>query len=173
MEMHEFILYTKDEHLTISDIKKMLPGEQIDVVIWDGNYEEYWIWKNAKSGKLYNPKVFFRENKHKIIYKGDMIWDIHFPDGKTIEHPIHFDISILDKAYSYFVSNDKIMLGRWREPKDGKVGVIDNNKNIKYIHWTDLPENTKVGWQGSIMLWDKLRQMPNVYFVDKFQKSKI
>lgn len=41
----------------------MKPGDQIDVVIWDRNYEEYWIWENAKNGKTYDPITFFKEKQ--------------------------------------------------------------------------------------------------------------
>jgi hypothetical protein len=41
------------------------------VIIWDANFEEYWIWDKANENKNYNPKHFFASNHHKIKYIGN------------------------------------------------------------------------------------------------------
>lgn len=77
-------------------LKKLQTGDILDVVIWDRNFEETWIWPVAVPQKQYDPKVFFAENRHKLTYKGNMVWDICFPHGETIEHLVHLDTTSLD-----------------------------------------------------------------------------
>lgn len=60
MEIYEFIENCKDKHLTLGDVEKLNVGDALDVVIWDRNFEEYWIWDNVKRGKNYpKSKRFF------------------------------------------------------------------------------------------------------------------
>ena len=133
-------------------------GDTIDVVIWDRNFEENWIWNKAENMKLYDPEVFFKSNRHKLTYKGDMIWDITFPFGKTITHPIHIDISNIQTDWKWCVIDGT----------DGEIHIthkVDGTAVDKPIHinWSDFPENTRVGWRGPIMLWSELKKLPQVY----------
>ncbi len=162
--MYHFIENSKNKHLTIADVKKMLPEDQIDVVIWDRNFEEYWIWNNAENEKPYEPQIFFKSNHHKITYKGDMKWDIHFNFGETIEHPIHLDVSELNTYWIWCAIDGT----------DGKIHItneiVKNGEKIpphwkpKHIHWTEFSDNTRVGWRGPMMLWDELNNLSSVYY---------
>ncbi len=113
-EMYGFINNCKPDHLTITDVKKMKVGDQIDVVIWDRNFEEYWIWENAENEKSYDPQVFFAENRHTITYKGNMTWDIDLWE-EVITHPIHLNTEHLQTHWTWY-GIDK---------KDGEVHITN------------------------------------------------
>ena len=112
MEMHDFINHIKDKHLTIGDVKKMNVNDEFEVVIWDGNYQEYWIWGNAVNGKHYEPEEFFTKNKWKVIDKGNMEWDLHDSEGEIFRHPVHLEsVDIhkwleINKGLTYLESAD-------------------------------------------------------------------
>jgi len=156
LEMYDFIRNTKPDHLTILDLKKINIGDELDVVIWDGHFEEYWIWNNAENMKPYHPHDFFEKNHCKLIYKGNLTWDLHI-DREIFEHPIHLDLSYLKTSRKWYeINND---------------GYININKIPK--HWTEFPDTTRIGWRGPIMLWDKLINYPNVYNRKNFYGDKI
>ncbi len=113
---------------------------------------------------MYDPQIFFAKNRHQITYKGNMIWDISFFFGETIRHPVHLDTSNL-QTYQKWCAIDE---------NDGKIHItteiIDIDEEIpsewkpKHIHWTEFPEDTRVGWRGPIMLWSELENLPQVYY---------
>jgi len=164
MDVYDFIKLSKPYHLKINDIKKLRPGDELDVVIWDRNFEEYHIWENCKSEKLYDSKEFFKENRHKITYQGYIKWDIHFPYGETIQHPVHLNTSGLETNWEWYaISQQDGYVNITNEIlKSGEI--IPKHWKSKRIHWTEFPETTRVGWRGPIMLWEDLDKMPNVYY---------
>lgn len=149
--------------MTIEDILKWEIGHEADVVLWDRNFEEYWIWSNAEKEKLYDPKEFFRANRCKLTYKGNMVWDIHFDFGKTIEHPVHLDVTALPTNWTWVAIEE-----------DGYVRITTESVNRKitprrkaiHMHWTEFSPETRVGWRGPIMLWEKLDSLDKVYHTD-------
>lgn len=165
LEMYDFIKQTIPQHLTIADVKKLKVGDTIDVVIWDRNFEESWIWDNATPQQPYRPEIFFQENHQKITYLGNMSWLIRFNWGEDIEHPIHLDVSALQTYW------------KWCPLEDGYINIVE--EIIKegetlpshwcptHKHWTEFPETTRVGWRGPIMLWKYMAQLPAVYYSDK------
>ena len=163
LEMYDFITKSQLHHLTIEDIVKMSPGDKIDVIIWDANWEEYWIWDNAEPGKNYDPQSFFKENRHQITYLGNMEWNIHFNFGDTFRHPVHIITSISDKNWWW----SEIVNGSVHTENQGLTcphGKSLTQKNPKRSEWTQLPHTTRVGWRGPMMLWNKLVEMPQVYY---------
>jgi hypothetical protein len=156
MEMYKFIKESSSEHLTIADVKKLKPGDKLDVVIWDRNFEEHWIWDEAESEKLYNAEKFFKYNRANITYLGHMRWELHLNYG-DFKHPIHLDISNLETKRTWVTIDEK----------DGCVHLT--NEIVKqgcvptHLHWSEFHETTRVGWRGPIMLWDKLKDMSQVY----------
>lgn len=164
LEMKNFIrVYSKDKHLTLGDVKQMSPGVTIDVVIWDRNYEEYWIWDNAEDKKEYDPEEFFEQNRHQITYLGNMKWDIKFPFGETIAHPIHLDTSSLQTNWRWVaVEEDGFIHITTEVVNEGEE--IPSHWEPKHMHWSEFPDTTIVGWRGPIMLWDNLKNMPQVYY---------
>jgi len=151
MEVYTFIKNCTPYHLTLNDVKNMKEGDTIEVVIWDRNFEEYGIWNSVKEGVSYNPQIFFQCNKHKLTYKGNMIWDIDFNHGETFRHPVH-------------IEHEK---NKWRAiDNDGNVysGCSDCETKKILQHWSEYPGNSRVGWRGPAMLWDKLNGLPQVYW---------
>ena len=170
-EMYKFRdVVTREHHLTIKDLKNLNPGDELDVLIWDGNYEEYWIWDNAESEKPYDPREFYKSNRCKITYLHNLKWNIDIPNVGVIEHPIHLNLKPFIKET--FCTWDSI-------EDDGKIHItseylprgmdgIPKEWKAKHINWTDFPEETRIGWRGPIMLWEKLDSMPKVHYKQGF-----
>jgi hypothetical protein len=165
MEMNAFIENCKQYHLTIKDIKEMNIGDTFDVIIWDGNYDEYWIWTNAIDKKLYDPEIFYEQNKHTITYLGNMKWNIHFNFGEIIEHPVHLDTRELKDTYAKWAAiEDDGSIHITSEYLPQGVDMIPDGWKAKHIHWTEFPETTRVGWRGYVMKWNDIKDMPQVYY---------
>ncbi len=156
-EMYQYIESKRPQHLTIADVKGLNPGDQLDVVIWDRNFEEYWIWSSpqeegAKNERAYDAQEFFKKNHHRLVYRGDMKWDIHFQFGEVFEHPVHVDTSKLETNWSWcaiaddgciHITNEMVYVGE----------EIPGHWKPKHMHWKEFADETRVGWRGPIMLW--------------------
>ena len=167
LEMYNFMEKTRYMHLTLGDLKGLCAGETIDVLSWDGNWEEYWIWENAKNEHPYDPHVFFKQNRCKITNHGNGKWDITFSWGQTVEHPVHLDISELDfiserhkKGYFYHLDNNSCLNNNKHKKEFGYVHV--DKQNFKK-HWLEFPDEYRVGFRGPMMLWSDLDKCPKVY----------
>lgn len=150
LEMYDFIKNCKDKHLTLGDIRKMSPGETIDVVIWDTHFEEHDIWDNMEEDKSYDAQEFFKSNRNQITYLDNYEWNIHFNYGETLKHPVHV----------IFEENNC-----WREIINNTVRSFnfEYNSTVSLTPIDTFPDCTRVGWRGPIMLWDKLDNLPQVY----------
>ena len=151
--MYQAIEFSKPNHLTIRDVLNMNVGDTIDVIIWDRNFEEYGIWDTRESGVSYNPNDFFKGNHHQITYQGNMEWDIHFDFGETVRHPINLDVSSLNTKW------------KWIPIEDVSTDAVKNTVESKRLNWEQFPTNTRVGWRGPIMLWDKVKDMGPIYYI--------
>lgn len=158
MDVDKFIKSCKSAHLTLGDVKKLNVGDQLDVVIWDRNFEDYWIYGQAEKGRNYNPQDFFKYNHCKIIYQGNMEWDIDFSFA-VYRHCIELDTSSLNIRWGWMpIENGNIETDEWIPSGNETIDSKD-----KDLHWTTFPDTTRVGWRGPIMLWDKLKNMSQVY----------
>ena len=160
MDMYEWINYYKSNHLVINDLKKMNVGDTLDVVIFDRNFEEYFIWPKLKKNKSYTPKYFFKGNRHQIKYNGDLTWDITYSFGCIAHHPIEINVSKFDLGFTWYPLTGENMILNTK---------IVNNKTVKLpkknqlkIHWTDFPKNTSIGWRGPIMLWKNINNTTKI-----------
>jgi hypothetical protein len=161
LNMHQFIDYTINDHLTIADIKNMKIGEELDVVIWNENFEENGIINNMEQYLEYEPWEFFKWNHHKIIYRGNMIWIIKFQNGNSLRCPVYLGIWNIDLPLRWYPIRDKCINLEYHITPEG----ITKKKEVipRYINYTRLIGTTRAGWKGPIMLWDKLKKYPLVY----------
>lgn len=150
LEVYHFIEECKKFHLTKNDVEKLRPGDKIDVVIWDGNFEEYWIWEQPP-GESYLPEVFFSENRHQIVYLGDQTWTIEFNFGENINHPLHLYVESL--GWRSLGNGKKHDCG---VPNSGPYSWIIFEPEETKKHYDEFPPETRVGWRGPIMLWENL-----------------
>ena len=88
MEMYKWIEENKDKHLKIKDVIEWEKDHEEEVVFFDGNFEEYYIWDNLEYDKNYPPSEFFSGNRFKLIYQGDLRWDVIL-NTEAFNHPVH------------------------------------------------------------------------------------
>jgi len=164
MEVYGFIKDCQNMHLTLGDVKDLQVGDELDVVIWDRNFEEYWIWNKAVENQPYDPWKFFKANRHKVTYRGNMSWNIHFNFGEIILHPIHLNTENLETNWKWCAIDEtdgKIHI-KTEIVKDGEE--IPEHWEEKHMHWTEFPDSTRVGWRGPMMFWKELENMPKVKY---------
>jgi len=165
LEMYDFIELCKDKHLTINDILNLSIGDELDVIIWDRNFEESWIWNKAELNKLYDAQEFFKDQRATLIYKGNMEWTIAFCWGESFDHPIHLNVEHLETYWTWMGIKNDGMIHIENEIID-KDSRIPDGWREKHIHWTNFPKSARAGWRGPIMLWNKLKELPKVYYVE-------
>lgn len=150
LEMYDWIKFTKKQHLTIFDLEKWKINETKTVAIFDRNFEEYFIWDDLSKYKIYKPRYFFKANKCKVTYRGNMVWSIDNFGDDECGRPVELDTAILNNGY------------KW-------MPVINNyvrcSKKPGYS-CSFFPNNTRIGWRGPMMLWTDLVNGPDVYYAE-------
>ncbi len=165
LEMYDFIEQCKPYHLTIEDVLNLSVGQQLDVVIWDRNFEEYGIWERATSNKICRPEELFQHNRWTIVYKSNMEWTIisEGGGGESFDHPVHLNVQHLNTYMTWVgLENDGMVNIDHEIIKKGNR--IPKGWTETHIHWKDFPKTTRAGWRGPIMLWEKLAKLPKVYY---------
>lgn len=148
LEMYDFIKKCEPNYLKVKDIKKLKIGDELDVVIWDTNFEEYYIWKKCEQNKKYDSQLFFKENRCKLIYCENYKWKILDSDNNINLHPLHANYK-----------SKWCIIGDKKEKSD-----LCETCNANKISFKDLTDDTYIGWRGYIMLWDKLKDIPFVHY---------
>lgn len=152
-ELYQFIRNCKHLHLTKADVDLLKPGDRLDVVIWDRNFEEYWIWQQPEHVP-YLPEVFFSENRHQLVYQGGHEWDIEFNFGETIRHPFHLSLEGENTSYQWgMLEGVEAHVHSWK-----KVGEepTDEPGPYDWIHVTDYVK--KPGESGPPEGWGPLHK---------------
>jgi hypothetical protein len=160
-KLYDWILIHKDKHLTIKDLSKMEIGKEYDVVIFDRNFDEP-IWDGKEEFKLYTPEEMFEDSHHKIIYRGNLEWDIVFCFGETFRHPVHLDVSHLPTNWTWMAIDNEHIEIKNEIIKEGAEMPFDRPTKM---HWEWFRDDTRIGWRGPIMLWEDLKDLPQVYYI--------
>jgi len=162
-ELYSWIELQKHLHLTLKDLQELEVGKEYDVVIFDRNFDEQ-IWDKFNEFQVYQPEEIFKNSHHKIVYKGNMHWDIIFSFGETLEHPVHLDVSSLPTNWTWCAIENKYINITNEVLDEGET--IDPERGSIKMHYKWFPENTRVGWRGPIMFWKDLTNLPKVYWID-------
>ena len=161
MELYKWINHYKEKLLTINTIKNWNINEIKDVVIFDRNFEEYFIWENTRKNENYTAEYFFQGNRCRIKYNGNLTWDIEFDVG-TITHPVELDVTDLGTGWAWMPLNGEYMTIN-TVVKDWKITDLPQNEQHN-IHFTKFNDNTRIGWRGPIMLWSDVKNAQDVYW---------
>lgn len=137
-EMYALINELRPRHLTIGDLKKLDVGDELDVVMWDYNFEEKSIWSNP-SDTPYPAEEFFSANRVKVKWCGNSKWEIMFYEDLRVIHDI--EIALSDYIWTSLYSN------------------LDPNFVLE-----DLPDDIRVGWRGPMMLWKNLKNVGQIFY---------
>lgn len=166
-DVWDFIKNTQPHHLTIADFESMKVGDIIDVVSWDGYFDEI-LGKYFRPNECLNPpSKFFKCLKRKITYLGDMKIDVEFLErgiynegfvdpGTHVVHTLDFDGTIENKC-KYII----MFTGHIND--NGLVTYIKDNLTI---HLNTLPKTTRVGLYGPMMKWSKLEEYKDTLYWD-------
>jgi len=147
IEMYDIVnKLPKKYYVTKKDLNSM-KGKTITVALFDRNFEEYGIWNKFDDYKLYDPVDFFKNNKSTIQYNGGKTWKVTM-DGDENEHFI--EVNVVDIR----PKNSKLT---WM-PID-KEGNICMEKNAKKINLNDISNDTRIGWRGPMIQWDKIASL--------------
>jgi len=154
---------SKALHLTLGNVRMLEVGQELDVVIFDGNFEEYGMWEKYKKNEAYDPEDILQYNRTKIIYKGDFMWDIVMSDCGTFEHPVHLNVEHLPTNYTW-VEIDETDKGIHITREILSEGEEMPNDTSTHLHNTEIPDTTRAGWRGPIMLWEYVKDMPKIHW---------
>lgn len=158
--------------LTIDDILKLKKGDQIKVLcihrnVWDGTL------KDKNRGKSMIPQNFFKKE-----------WAIYVHEEGLRGRCLLFAFEC-KKDIDYIDDVDKLLSGKicqpnfefdieykkncWYPLRQGCLPASDPQGFSKFPwteekHWNSFPESTLVGWRGCMVLWSKLKLMPNIIY---------
>ena len=154
--------------LTIADIMALTPGDKIKVITLDRNVLDTNLGYNVE-GVLYSAKKFFKRSKAIYTFKPPensvsgstsqvrLVGDIIFsPNDDPIKNKgFEFDIEWSPDNW-YPLENGLLPAADWQGFSRFTPETIRD--------WRDYPTNTRIGWRGPMILWSKLKHLPQVYY---------
>lgn len=165
LELGEWIKHVHDQCITIPDVLNMKEGESKRVLVLDRNLYDI-VCENNPADTPLTLFEFFRLNSawytHHYDLKGSIRWDFDGP-GETKN-------SLLDTSFEFHL---EYAPNSWYPLKNGFLPATDPQEIVRFPwqesqHWRQFSPNTRVGWRGEMIDWEKLEVLPRVYW----QKNK-
>jgi hypothetical protein len=156
----KFIQDCKPFHLTIADIKRLSVGDNLKAVIWDMHWlkESEYIYRRTdtlKHDKSCDAYKLFDGFGTPVIYHGEMKWSSYFFQDEEL----YLDVSSLKTKHDWYqLRNGQINIKECDRLDDPDTRLPCETGNID-MHWTEFPDDTRVGYNGPMMLYDKLADM--------------
>jgi hypothetical protein len=160
IDLKDWEQYSQGEHLTIEDVMNLNEGDKLHLLVMDRNlWDIVCCRENNLGNTLHPPAQFFRHNRATYTHIGDLKGTLvyHWGDGDSEEYDFEFDV--------------EYMSHRWYPLKDGHLPARDPQGIAPFDYeepkpWTDFPVNTRVGWRGPMMLWEKVIPYDNIFWYD-------
>lgn len=137
--------------LTISDVRKLRPGEKIDVLLFDRNIGDYIENHHKSTGDTQIDTRTYMMNNHLAT----------FTQGQKPLTGKLFLVSVgdyIDGDWTWEINGERISGVYWH-PLD----CSDCDSQCTFKVPQNLSENTKVGWRGPAILADNIKDMPKYF----------
>lgn len=142
--------------LTIADMLEVKEGEVLEFLVMDRN-----LWDVAADNNLHNvdhaPEIFFRANKATYKHHHDLKGVLTlYCDNDPIELE-NFEFHVEYKQDS------------WYPLRNGELPEADPQGIARFgfgkpKHWTEFSVDTGIGYRGPILLWSKVKDLPNINY---------
>ena len=138
--------------ITIADIENLSADDELEVLILDRNVLDI-VEHINEAHKCYDPKEFFRCNRHTYKHNKGLsgVLNMHYggTENDVSIYNFEFEMLIQGNGYNFWcpLENEHLEL-------NGK-------------HWNEYPKSTKVGLRGSMIKWEDLSKLPNIYFTNE------
>lgn len=137
------ILYMKND----TEIKCLLLDRNVTDIIYDIN----------KLGKLYDPKIFFKNNMVTIKKVKDLTVKIQLPHENKINKSRNFEFHVEYKKDNWYPLINGTLANKCEQ-----MGYSLLDKEYK---WYELPKNICIGYRGPMIMWSVMDFMPKIYFL--------
>lgn len=156
-EIEDWENNTKSSHLVIRDILNMRPGEEMKVALLDRNFMDS-VCNSVEGNVLYTAPDFFKcttgvyEHSHNLTGK----LTFKYEDTEEFSIPLEFHIEYDNQC--------------WYPLSDGKLPVrcyqlghrLHSGEEPK--PYSDFPDRTRIGFRGPMIKWEKLEELPGVWW---------
>ena len=153
--------------LTIGDINKLKKGEELMMLNFDRNIgDTIGNDKTIQTLKLYDPKYFFKNAWVKYYHNKDLMGKIFYAwqtmddykNNSEENKPFKFTFDIEYKSNHWYPLDKNGYLPA-KSADFGNI-LLDGKKK----HWSNFPSNTRIGWRGPMVIWNKLDNLPKVFY---------
>ena len=154
---HEWENKAKEYALTIEDILDLESGDEVELLLLHRN-----IWDPTTSPKInkpkynYTPNYFFRQEKWIYTHIKDLTGLLR-RDGEEFDMAKKFEWELNISEYGVF--DPVIGYLKWYPLKNGKM------KPMSLKSWKVFQKNTMVGWRGSALYWENLKDLPRIFYI--------
>lgn len=169
-KLNDFELAKWEEHVryecfTIRDVLDLKKGDKVRFLVMDRNLYDI-VCSNNEGNKLFDPEYFFRCNSvtytHDSGVKGTMVyhWGGLGPERSD------------SKEYKNWEFEIEYEKDKWYPLKGGYLPASDPQKFASFHyedkkHWSTFPKSTRLGWRGPMMVWEKVKHQPNIYWYEE------
>jgi len=151
--------------LTVGDVKKLKKGDRIRFLSMHRNLCDLAYCRSEPVTAVAPAQVFFSEIGAGVTYThetgvvGRCLWDWD-KKGKHVDDDFVLEIEFAPERW-YPLERDG-SLPAANEP-DGCGGFHWEDLPSTRTHWTDYPDETKLGWRGPMLPWERLDAQPWIF----------
>ena len=165
IELYQWIRHHEPLYLTKRDLQHLNLGYTCEVALFDGNFEEYYICDNVPSNEIISPEQMFQENKITLTYTNDSphSWDMEpvFLYGEIQNHTVNMDMRSPETTLGWYpLRNDNCVHITYHR-QDCQIAPL-SEELVK--HYDEFNEGDCIGWDGPMILWSRLHDLPQVYW---------
>jgi hypothetical protein len=143
--------------LTIADIRRMNPGDVLDVAVLDRNVVETADSDGVPPNRLVAAERFLKPSKARYEHQEGLRGKLTlFINSENIElDPFEFHVDFDGK-------------GNWYPLMDGVLPAKDPQGFMKLlgkkVPWSAMSAKTHVGYRGPMIAWSKVRSLPKLFW---------
>jgi hypothetical protein len=158
LDTDEWEKTARQHAFSLNDLKLLHPGDQIKFLVLDRNVYDIACDTDTNPASVpVEPEQFFRYNSatytHHDKTKGELIY--HWKDQEYTDSSFEFHIEYKQ--------------GQWYPLKHESLPQVDPQGGFDFgeqagKHYLEFPGTTLVGWRGKMIPWNKLSQLPKIYY---------
>lgn len=163
LKWHHFV--TSKFSLEIYDINKLKSGDKLEVFILDKDFtlnsnksKQLKLNKNLMT----KPEYFFRNNRAIYTHKSGL-------SGTLILHSENKVVTL--NEFEFHLECEP---NQWHPLQKGFLSKYHHSGTDKIYnlqHWTSFSQSTRVGFEGPMILWSDLRNLPDIHWKNVHQRQ--
>lgn len=156
----------RNEEFTLGNFLEMKVDDVRNFLFLDRNVFDI-ACENRQDGTEYPPQVFFDQNVHRLKKTGIFEWEIYW-SWDLAQECINRDIHLYHPEDKFWFPLDSE--GYFNPVDELELLDLDPVRTEFWtqnrVHYTEFPPDTRIGWRGPLIPWEKVINLPPVLYTE-------